>query len=74
MTKWEIGQDLIYLNDEIAEKVYDLNKSGHEELAIKLDLIRARIGDLFNENNDHCFGIYDSDSVASLILKGKKND
>lgn len=73
LTNWEVGQDLIYLSDEMGEKVYDFNKQGHRELAIKLDLIRAQIGDLFNQyGKDHSFGIFDSDSICSLILKNKK--
>ena len=72
MTKWEIGQDLIFINDMIAEKIYDFNKSGQEKLAIKLDIIRASIGDLFNENNDHEFGVFDCDSLGNLITKGRQ--
>jgi hypothetical protein len=73
MTNWEIGQDLIHLSDEVGDKVADLNRGGYTELAIRLDIIRAQIGDLFNENNDHAFGIFDSASVWSQIGRGRKD-
>jgi len=73
MTKWELGQDLIAINDDIAEKIYDMNKAGHTELAIKLDLIRAQVGDLFNEYSDHAFGVFDSNSLVNLIRKGRED-
>lgn len=72
MTKWEIGQDLIYISDIIGEKIYDMNKEGHIDLAIELDLIRAKIGDIFNKYNDHDFGIFDTNSLVTLIAKGRK--
>ena len=74
MTKWEIGQILIAINDDIADKIYDLNQDGHKRLAIKLDLIRAQVGDLFNEdgNSDHAFGVFDSGSLVDLILKNQE--
>lgn len=68
LTEWEKGQDLILINDYIAEIAHDFRKNGHCDLADKLDIIRAPIGDLFNKNNDHCFGVFDSSS-----LKKKKN-
>ena len=71
MTKWELGQDLIAISDDMAEKIYDMGKAGHKELAIRLDIIRAQIGDLFNEHNDHGFGIFDSDRLVNLITKNQ---
>lgn len=65
MTKWEIGQELIQLSDNIREVRDELSKDGHEDLAAKLKVIQATIGDLFNEpgNSDHHFGIFDSSNL-----------
>jgi hypothetical protein len=63
MTKWEIGQDLIAISDFIYEKRQDIKDSGNLELNAKLSVIQAQIGDLFNENNDHAFGIFDSKNL-----------
>ena len=63
LTKWEIGQDLISISDFIGEKIHDLNEDGHGDIGNSLDIIRAKVGDLFNKNNDHDFGIFDSDSL-----------
>lgn len=71
MTKWEIGQDLIAINDFIAEKAVDIADSD-PMLAMKLQKIRAEVGELFNENNDHTFGIFDRYSYDKLCLKEPK--
>lgn len=47
MTKWEIGQDLIQISDLITEIQDDLRRDGHEEVAARLKLIQAQVGDLF---------------------------
>ena len=65
MTKWEIGQDLIAISDYISEKEVDIRKSGNKKLANKLRVIRMLVGDLFNENNDHDFGILDSGDIKA---------
>lgn len=64
MTKWEIGQDLIAINDFMGEKVVDFRNAGETELAEKVNELRAEIGELFNQNNDHGFGIFDKSSLS----------
>lgn len=73
MTKWEIGQSLIKLSDDMAEAIDDLNESGHVNIAVELDIIRARVGDIFNRHNDHEFGVFDSGSLVNLIVKSRKD-
>lgn len=63
MTKWEIGQDIIKINDAMCEVVTELRENGHGVISNRLNTIRALVGDLFNDCNDHTFGIFDSDSI-----------
>lgn len=74
LTKWELGQDLIQINDLVFEIAREFTDCGHPELAIQLDLVRARVGDLFNENNDHSFGIFDSASLVALVKRARESD
>jgi len=63
LTKWELGQDLILISDFISEIQNGLLENGHKELVRELDCINALVGDLFIENNDHSFGIFDSNDL-----------
>ena len=65
LTKWETGQILIKINDDIGDACSDLLESECDEVAKLLTEVRARVGDIFNKNNDHSFGIFDSDSLWS---------
>lgn len=69
MTKWEIGQDLIKISDVIHDIETDFRMHGHIKLANQLRLISAQVGELFNQNNDHAFGIPDSDMIAPKKTK-----
>ncbi len=59
MTKWELGQDLIAIADLIFE-AEDEMKEIHPEVASRLRLVRALVGDIFKDHNDHGFGILSS--------------
>lgn len=66
LTKWEIGQDLIAVSDYFAENHSDICDQLTAQDNDKLLKARALIGDVFNnENNDHSFGIYDTESYLS---------
>lgn len=67
LTKWEIGQDLIVVSDIMAEKVTGFAENDLYKLADELNILRAKVGDLFNKNNSHDFGIFDSDCETSVI-------
>lgn len=62
LTKWEAGQCLIDISDKIANVIDDLDAVEYQELRKELDGCMARIGDLFDRNNDHSFGIYNTNS------------
>lgn len=64
LTKWEIGQDLIAASDYLAEKIDDIKADISEEDLKTLNYALALIGNVFNNNNDHKFGIYDSTNWA----------
>lgn len=56
LTDWEVGQDLIAMQEEILERVGDF-KDSHPE-AYKVALKAALdIGDFFNGFGSHGFGI-----------------
>ena len=63
LTKWEIGQDLIAISDYIAKRRSDFRDNGHTKLADQLMLIQMQVGELFNANNDHDFGIIDASNA-----------
>jgi hypothetical protein len=62
MTNWEVGQDLVYLSDEISERMKDMKES-HPKAYWMLDEVRRQIGDYFNRHHckSHKFGIVSHD-------------
>jgi len=58
MTKWELGQDLIFIQDTICDKYPEILKH-HPECAKRLHQIKLDVGDLFQKYNDHSFSILD---------------
>ena len=73
LTKWEIGQELLAISDDIGEVRQEFTANGLLDLSEKLAVIQAQIGDLFNDNNDHVFGIFDSTNLKKL-MKRTSND
>ena len=69
LTKWEIGQELIAISDYIGEKRVELKDQGHTRLANQLMVIQMQVGELFNDNNDHGFGIIDADNSTPKLQR-----
>jgi hypothetical protein len=63
MTRWEAGNILAGIHDEILEHEHDLEKGGFAWLAIRLRHVRATIGRAFNE-----WGAEDTFQLPSLCL------
>lgn len=59
MTKWEIGQELIAISDFIGDRRVEIAET-IPQLSRELYKIQQQVGDLFNEYNNHDFGIIDS--------------
>lgn len=66
MTKWEIGQELIAISDFIGKVEVELRENDKDLLSNQLRIMRMQIGDLFEKNNDHDFGIINS---RDLVIK-----
>ena len=60
LTPWEVGQELIKASDTLSEIIEDINQSITTKDCKTLSYALALIGDVYNLNNDHKFGIYDS--------------
>lgn len=65
LTKWEVGQVLIDVSDKIGSAIDDLIDSKETEVAKTLTELMAKVGDLFDKNNDHAFGILNSESLKN---------
>jgi len=66
VTDWEVGQDLCFLSDEIAERMADMKES-HPKVYWMLDDIRRTIGDTFNRDpfrTSHKFGLASHDECG----------
>lgn len=55
LTKWEVGQNLIYCADLLGEKEGELRAHGYLELAEILRGARLKIGTEFNALKSHSF-------------------
>jgi len=70
MTKWELGQDIIAIQDLICDKYPDI-LNHYPECAKRLHEIRLDVGDLFSDFNDHSFGIMDRSNQLTQKVKDK---
>ena len=69
LTMYEIGQDLIAIQDIICDKYPDILNSA-PECAVRLHKIKLAVGDLFRDFNDHPFEIMDNKN-SKVIPKGE---
>ena len=71
ITDWELGNDLAFIQDTIAEKIGDIADS-RPEIAEMLHRHASEIGKAFNDLKAHDFGLWDWKSCKCKRCQTKR--